>query len=261
MGVPLFHGKAELRSSYQPGRFLDALRAQGWEPGPVPETVLYTYARFELYLSTVPDLYTPNHMVGSGPNTFFVVNHSDGRLAINCLPIGAPATANQLGMQAELGVRRVIGIGTCGGLQLGAAPGDVVVATAALRDEGTSYHFLPPAEEVTPDPALTDELRDALTHARIPHTTGTTWTTDVPFRETAEEITAYRQRGISAVEMEAAGLFAAAEHYGISTASALVVDGVADASAKDWTLDLPAASTRLRHLFNTCVDWLSRPTS
>ena len=254
MGVPLRAGKADLPSCYPPSVFLDALRVQGWEPGPVPETVIYTYARFELHLAKMPAVYTPNHMLGSGPNTFFLVDASDGRLAVNCLPIGAPAAVDQMAKQAALGVRRFISIGTCGGLQAGAQPGDVVSVISALRDEGCSYHFLPPAEQVEPTPSLSAELACALDAARVSHRPGTTWTTDVPFRETTEEVLTYRERGVAGVEMEAAALFAAAQHYGVEVASALVVDGVADDTGSTWVIDLPLASERLREVFSVCVE-------
>ena len=228
MSVPLLSSKVERPTCYPPEVFLGALREQGWDPGTVPEVVINTYARFELYLATVPDRYTPNHMLGTGPNTFFLVNESAGRVAVNCLPVGAPAAVNQLAKQASLGVRRFISIGTSGGLRADGSPGDVIVATSALRDEGCSYHFLPPADTVEPSPDLTAELESALTGGGMHHASGSTWTTDVPFRITADEVREYRERGVLAVEMEAAALFAAARYYEVDVASALVVDSVAD---------------------------------
>jgi uridine phosphorylase len=82
------------------------------------------------------------------------------------------------------------------------------VIDRGLRDEGTSYHYAPPAEFAEADPALVALASDAL--ARIPLRTvvGASWTTDAPFRETAEAIEAARAKGILAVEMEAAALYA-----------------------------------------------------
>jgi nucleoside phosphorylase len=114
--------------------FLDAIRKQGWTPGRVPRNVLFTYARFERYLATEPDLYSPNHMLGAGPGRFFLVNASDGEVGINCLDVGAPNAAGQLALQATLGAERFLNIGTAGGLQRDMHPGDVVVAMEALRD-------------------------------------------------------------------------------------------------------------------------------
>jgi hypothetical protein len=114
VGVPFpsLPGKHAGSSAYPPSAFLDALRAGGWEPGPVPESVVFTYARFELYLAAHPEAYTPNHMIGTGPGRFFLVNATGGRVGVNCLSAGAPAAAGQLEVQAELGVRRCVSIGT-----------------------------------------------------------------------------------------------------------------------------------------------------
>jgi uridine phosphorylase len=182
------------------------------------------------------------------------VNESAGRVAVNCLPIGAPAAVDQLAKQSSLGVRRFLSIGTSGGLGADGSPGDVIVATSALRDEGCSYHFLPPADSVQPSPDFTAELESALTDAGMLHASGSTWTTDVPFRITPDEVRDYRDRGVLAVEMEAAALFAAAQHYEVDVASALVVDSVADTEGQQWTVDNVAASSRLRELFSLCVN-------
>jgi len=78
----------------------------------------------------------------------------------------------------------------------------------ALRDEGTSYHYLPPAEYVEADEGLVQAAMHAFATARQPMRRGATWTTDAPFRETAAAIDRCRTRNILAVEMEAAGLYA-----------------------------------------------------
>src|ERR1035438_5160083 len=66
MSFPTLPGKHGYPSAYPPGAFLDALRGSGWEPGTVPGSVIFTYARFELFLSAHPETYTPNHMLGRG---------------------------------------------------------------------------------------------------------------------------------------------------------------------------------------------------
>lgn len=78
----------------------------------------------------------------------------------------------------------------------------------ALRDEGTSYHYLPPAEFSHAGETLLGLLDGAFSRSRVPVERGATWTTDAPFRETAEAIAAMRAKGLLAVEMEAAALYA-----------------------------------------------------
>jgi Phosphorylase superfamily len=83
-----------------------------------------------------------------------------------------------------------------------------ILIERALRDEGTSYHYLPPSNYVAADPALLALATDALTRAGREVHAGDSWTTDAPFRETADTIARRRREGILAVEMEAASLYA-----------------------------------------------------
>ena len=91
------------------------------------------------------------------------------------------------------------------------APPYFIVINRALRDEGTSYHYMPPTDYSEADPQLAELARQALTAAGISVQVGTTWTTDAPFRETQEAIDVALQAGILAVEMEAAALYAFAK--------------------------------------------------
>ena len=78
----------------------------------------------------------------------------------------------------------------------------------ALRDEGTSYHYQPSAEFSTAPIDMLSVVAGAFDTLRVPVERGATWTTDAPFRETAETVEAMRSRGLLAVEMEAAALYA-----------------------------------------------------
>jgi len=94
------------------------------------------------------------------------------------------------------------------------APPYFIIIDRALRDEGTSYHYLPPSDYSTADGSLVRLAEQSLADACMSVQVGATWTTDAPFRETAEAIVAAQEAGILAVEMEAAALyaFAAARH-------------------------------------------------
>ncbi len=94
-----------------------------------------------------------------------------------------------------------------------------VLIDRALRDEGTSYHYLPPSRFAeAPEPALLAQMEDALSQLGgiIVHR-GASWTTDAPYRETESAIDAAQAQGVLAVEMEAAALyaFAAAMHCSV----------------------------------------------
>jgi len=89
-----------------------------------------------------------------------------------------------------------------------------VVIDRALRDEGASYHYAPPSEFAAADEDLVRAGAAALARTRLRSFVGASWTTDAPFRETAEAIEAARTKGILAVEMEAAALYAFARAKG-----------------------------------------------
>jgi uridine phosphorylase len=89
-----------------------------------------------------------------------------------------------------------------------------VLIERALRDEGTSYHYLPPAEFSSANVGLLAATSDALLARKLAVERGAVWTTDAPFRETETAITAMKAKGLLAVEMEAAALYAFAEARG-----------------------------------------------
>ncbi len=106
------------------------------------------------------------------------------------------------------GCRLLVSLTSAGQVAPAGPPPYFVVIDRALRDEGTSYHYLPTSEFADADPELVAAAADALAGLKLRTTTGPSWTTDAPFRETAEAIEAARTKGILAVEMEAAALYA-----------------------------------------------------
>jgi uridine phosphorylase len=114
------------------------------------------------------------------------------------------------------GCRLLVSITSAGQIAALQAPPYFVVIDRALRDEGTSYHYLPASEYSEADVDLTELARAALSAAGMAVRVGASWTTDAPFRETEEAIAAASRAGILAVEMEAAALYAFAKARGQS---------------------------------------------
>jgi len=106
------------------------------------------------------------------------------------------------------GCRLVISLASAGQIAASGPTPYFILIDRALRDEGTSYHYLPPAPFVAAAPELLAIATDALADCAEPVYRGATWTTDAPFRETASTIASRRAAGILAVEMEAAALYA-----------------------------------------------------
>jgi uridine phosphorylase len=147
----------------------------------------------------------------------------DGRPVAVLQPgIGAPLSAIFLEELIALGVRAVVAVGGCGSLVPELTIGHAVVVDSAVRDEGTSFHYLPPARVVDADPAGVTTLAETLDEAGVPFVTARTWTTDAIFRETRSRVDRRREEGCSVVEMEASALIAVARHRGISLAHLLL---------------------------------------
>jgi uridine phosphorylase len=106
------------------------------------------------------------------------------------------------------GCQLVVSLTSAGQIVPAGTPPYYVVIDRALRDEGTSYHYLPAAEFAEADPALVAIAANALQKTGLRSVVGPSWTTDAPFRETAAAIDAAHAKGILAVEMEAAALYA-----------------------------------------------------
>lgn len=109
------------------------------------------------------------------------------------------------------GCRFLVSITSSGQLVDARPPPYFILIEKALRDEGTSYHYLPPSEFSHAEPRLIAELSGAFQGLHIPVEQGATWTTDAPFRETPTAIAARKSLGLLAVEMEAAALYAFAK--------------------------------------------------
>jgi uridine phosphorylase len=249
--------KYEFASIYTANDFVGHLRKNGWDPGTIPHGVIFTYGGFDLVCGAQPEQYAMNPMLGPGPARFFTASPTGGNVGICCMGIGAPAVATQLEVLIALGVREFLSLGTAGGLRPDQSIGDVIVLTGAVRDEGVSYHYLPPDAKAQPDDRLTVRLRDRLFGRGMSVVEGSTWTTDAPYRETAEEIKHYRNEGVLTVEMEAAAVFAVAEVRGVPLASAVVLDAVIGDPPSAPTMDTATAFGKLRDVILAGIDLLA----
>lgn len=109
------------------------------------------------------------------------------------------------------GCQLLISVTSSGQIRAHQPPPFFVLIEKALRDEGTSYHYLPPSDYSTLNDQLLKRLDGIFANLAVPVYRGATWTTDAPFRETAFAIERHRLEGIFAVEMEAAALYAFAQ--------------------------------------------------
>lgn len=137
--------------------------------------------------------------------------------------LGAPMATVQLERLIQLGIRSFIILGIAGSLREGTDIGQIVVCDRAVRDEGTSHHYLPYSEYAWPAPEVPARLTSFLRARGINVQVGGTWTTDAIFRETALEVHRLAADGILTVEMEAAALFSVARFRGVQLGAVFAV--------------------------------------
>src|SRR5262252_8540940 len=150
-----------------------------------------------------------------GSHIAYETTYEGRRLAFFQPGVGAPLAAAFLEQAIARGCRRFAVCGGAGALVPELVLGHVIVPTAAVRDEGTSYHYLAPAREVEAEPTAVTAATSLLSERGIPFVTGTTWSTDGIYRETRARTARRREEGCLVVEMEAAALFAVAHFRGV----------------------------------------------
>ena len=126
--------------------------------------------------------------------------------------LGGPAAVGLLEEVWAKGAEKVLLFGTCGGLDPDLPAGHFIVPTAAYRDEGTSFHYLPPSDYVEIPTA--DRLAAIFDELELPYVRTRTWTTDAIYRETPGKAAERRAEGCGAVEMECASVMAAGQFRG-----------------------------------------------
>ena len=208
--TPLLRDKApDEPSIFVPEALLrEARRQKGLPQAPIPETCvldpdgdIVRHLRRK-GLSNRVDAWSCYHSEMQG---FTLAGHEIG--IVGCA-VGAPYAVLLAEQMFAAGCKMLISITSAGQITpVGPTPYYVLI-DRALRDEGTSHHYVPPSEFIEAAPELVSQADEALRSDDCSFHIGATWTTDAPFRETQRAIDAARAKGVLAVEMEAAALYA-----------------------------------------------------
>ena len=138
-----------------------------------------------------------------------------GSVAVFHPGVGAPLAAAFFEEAIATGCSRFVALGGAGSLRADLTAGHAVVPSAAVRDEGTSYHYLPAAREIQAQRRAQGAVKEALSQAGMPFLEGKTWTTDGLYRETRAKVDRRIAEGCVTVEMEASALLAVAAFRGV----------------------------------------------
>ncbi len=140
----------------------------------------------------------------------YVVNYKGREICLCQAPCGAAPATQIMDWLIGYGVETIISTGCCGVL-LDIPENEFLIVNRALREEGTSFHYLPPSRYIDLNPEMVKTLQDYFDAHEIPYETCTTWTTDGFYRETKKKVLARKEEGCSVVEMECSALAACAQ--------------------------------------------------
>jgi uridine phosphorylase len=185
----------------------------------------------------------------------YLVPYRDFRILVLKVPgFGGPTAVMTLEELIAFGIKKFVSLGAAGGLQKDMNIGDIVICDRAIRDEGTSHHYLPVEQYALPCPELTERLCTAFERKGIQYSKGTSWTTDAPYRETIEELRQYCADGVATVEMEASALLAVGAYRGVSVSAIFTISDIL--SEEDWNQGYHSAEKleSLKQIFEVALE-------
>lgn len=238
---PILQFDPAQKAMIEPGRFYDFKPPVG-----VPErcVMCFFFEVFEKLLGEGRLSLIQNLRSEMGKHPVYRLDINGPQLAVMHPGVGAPLSAGLMEEAIFLGCKRFIAVGGAGVLDSEIGMGQVVIPTTAVRDEGTSYHYLPPGEDAIPTPGAVLAIKTVLARHDVEFRLGKTWTTDAFYRETPAKVALRKSQGCLTVEMEAAAFFAVAQFRGVSIGQMLYGGddvGGAEWDSRDWE---KAASTR-----------------
>ena len=190
-----------------------------------------------------------------GINPVYAMDVAGEKIAVVHPGVGAPLAAAFLEEMVAIGTTHVVAVGGAGALVPELVLGHPMVVTEAVRDEGTSFHYLAPSRSLTADPHGVAVLTQLLHERAIEHLIAKVWTTDAIYRETRTRVARRIAEGCIAVEMEAAAFMAVARFRKISFAQLLYAgDSLAGEvwDERDW-MDHSSSRTAMFRLATEAV--------
>ena len=182
-----------------------------------PETVvsIFHHALFQKIVDFLGGVRIAETKDVDGHWPVYKVNYKGNTFALYKARLGAPACVGCFEDIIPMGCRRIILLGNCGVLDKSIEDCGIIIPTRAIRDEGTSYHYVPASDYIDVNKKYIPEFTDVLKEFGYPYVMGTTWTTDAFYRETRGKITRRKEMGAICVEMECAAMQAMCDFRGV----------------------------------------------
>ena len=125
--------------------------------------------------------------------------------------VGAAGCVGVLEDVFAMGLEKLIIFGTCGVLDSSINDCSVIIPNTAMREEGTSFHYAPPADEIAVNVKYIDTFTKLLEKHNCSYHIGKVWTTDAVYRETREKVNRRKSQGCICVDMECSAVAALAQ--------------------------------------------------
>ncbi|WP_206459954.1 nucleoside phosphorylase [Anaerovorax sp. IOR16] len=184
-----------------------------------------------------------------GGTPVYRVCYKGTNMAVYMSRVGAPACAVQMEEMIARGAKSFVVFGSCGVLDRNLGKWHIILPTSAMRDEGVSYHYLPPSDEIRVETDSLELLKSVFEEYNEPYVCGKVWTTDAIYRETVEKTARRKQQGCIAVDMECASLLAVSRFRGISLAQFFYAEDNLDMEVWDNRGLSKGVHTRAERLF------------
>ena len=255
MTFPNFPNKHREKAVVQAENFWKYKKELGIYPDiEPPKGVIICYS--PTILNYIVEHYSLTQIDNVHGNSFYLLNDSDKKIAIcGTIGIGAPVVGILLEELNALGIKKFISIGTAGSLQKNLKLGSHIICTRAIRDEGTSHHYAPSEKYSYPSDSLKNKMIEIAKDMELNYHTGTSWTTDAPYRETLAELKHYRDEGVLTVEMEAAAIFVMAKYLNIEAGAIFTISDYL--TEESWELHFHLTEEHLHTLFTLAKKTLS----
>lgn len=144
----------------------------------------------------------------NGNTPIYKINYKGKDVAVYMSRVGAPACSIDYEEILAMGLKKLIMFGTCGVLDKNIQDLSVIIPTTAVRDEGTSYHYMPASDEVSVNEKYIEEFKEILDIHNYSYTEGKVWTTDAIYRETRNKVLERKKAGCICVDMECSAMSA-----------------------------------------------------
>ncbi len=148
---------------------------------------------------------------GNGKEPIYKIKYEGHELALFMSRVGAPVCIVQYEELFAMGLEKIVVFGTCGVLDKEIDDLAIIIPNSAVRDEGTSYHYMKSSKEVEVNPKYQEEFIKLLKEHNYSYIVGKTWTIDAPYRETRKKVAARKKQGCICVDMECSAIFALAK--------------------------------------------------